>query len=61
MIKPTSILEVKINNLIHNYNKFKKITKSEVGATIKANAYGIGVKEVFKNLMNNGCKHFLGH
>ena len=58
MIKSSSILEVNLKNLIYNYNIFKKISKSEVGATIKANAYGIGVNKTFKTLFINGCNHF---
>ena len=29
-----------------------------VAPTIKANAYGLGDKEIFKILANNNCKHF---
>ena len=49
MIDSNAILEINIKNLIHNYNSLKKISnKSICGATIKANAYGIGDNKVFK-------------
>ena len=51
MIKSSAILEINLKNLIHNYNYFKKIAKdTEVGATIKANAYGIGDKETLSKI-----------
>ena len=59
MIKSSAILEINLKNLIHNYNYFKKIAKdTEVGATIKANAYGIGDKETFSCLYKIGCRNF---
>ena len=59
MIKISSILEVNLKNLIHNFKIFKKITKNkQVAATIKANAYGIGDKVVYRVLYENGCKNF---
>ena len=51
------ILEVNLKNLIHNYNELKKINKKgKTAAVVKANAYGIGVKETTKKLMKEGCK-----
>ena len=58
MIKPSSILEVNIKNLIYNYKLFDKITKAKVAATIKADGYGTGSIKVFKSLQKNGCNHF---
>ena len=55
----SSILEVNLKNLIHNYKVFKKFIKNkQVAATIKANAYGIGDKIAFSTLYKNGCRHF---
>ena len=55
----SSILEVNLKNLIHNYKVFKKYIKNkQVAATIKANAYGIGDKIAFSTLYKNGCRHF---
>ncbi len=59
MIKSSSILEVNKKNLIKNYNFFKKLKKDIIVApTIKANAYGLGVKKIFNLLVKNKCKHF---
>ena len=54
----SAILEVNIKNLINNYKVFNKITKSQVAATIKADAYGLGVIKIYKVLKKYGCKHF---
>ena len=55
----SSILEVNLKNLIHNFKVFKKFIKNkQVAATIKANAYGIGDKIAFSTLYKNGCRHF---
>tara|TARA_Y100001970_G_scaffold155622_1_gene190527 strand:+ start:326 stop:1384 length:1059 start_codon:yes stop_codon:yes gene_type:complete len=59
VIKSSAILEINLKNLIYNYIHLKKIAKNSfIGATIKANAYGIGDKEVFSCLYKNGCRHF---
>ena len=59
MIKSNAILEVNKLQLIKNLKILSKFAnKTIIGATIKANAYGIGDKEVFKILYNNGCRHF---
>ena len=59
MINESGILKIKTKNLIYNYNFFKNLKKNLiVGATIKANAYGLGDKKIFNLLKNNGCKNF---
>ncbi len=59
MIKDSFILKVDTKNLIKNYNFFKKKKKNLIVApTIKANAYGLGVKEIFKILKKIKCKFF---
>ena len=59
MIKNSSILQINTKNLIKNYNFFKKLKKDIIVApTIKANAYGLGVKKIFNLLVKNKCKHF---
>ena len=51
MIKPNAILEIKTKNLIHNYKTLSTIASSSLaGATLKANAYGIGDLEIYKLL-----------
>ena len=59
MIKESGILNINTNNLIYNYNFFKKLKKNLIVApTIKANAYGLGDKKIFNLLLKNSCKHF---
>ena len=59
MIKHNAILEVSLKNLAHNYNKLSSITNQSVcAATIKADAYGIGVIKAFETLYKNKCRHF---
>ena len=59
MIKQNAILEINKKNLIYNFNILsKKARKSITGATIKADAYGLGVIPIFKILYNNKCRHF---
>ena len=59
MINSSAVLEINTKNLLFNYKSLAKITnKSLTGATIKANAYGLGDLEVFNILYNNGCRHF---
>ena len=59
MIKHNAILEVSLKNLAYNYNKLSSIANQSVcAATIKADAYGIGVIKAFETLYKNKCKHF---
>ena len=59
MIPSSAVLEINTTNLVHNYKYLASISKSSLaGATIKANAYGLGDIEVFKILYKAGCKHF---
>ena len=59
MIDSSAILEINTINILHNYKVLSKISnKSISGATIKANAYGLGDLKVFKILNSVGCKHF---
>ena len=59
MINAGSILEINTKNFLQNYKSLAKIAKNSLaGATIKANAYGLGDLKIFKILYNNGCRHF---
>ena len=59
MINSSAILEINLKNFLYNYKSLAKIAnKSLTGATIKANAYGLGDLEVFNILYKNGCRHF---
>ena len=59
MIKHSSILKISNSNIKKNFNFFKKIKKDLIVApTIKADAYGLGSKIIFKLLLKEGCNHF---
>ena len=59
MINSSALLEINTNNFIHNFRSLNKCAKHSItGATIKANAYGLGDKEIYKILYKNGCRHF---
>ena len=54
-----AILEINSKLIIKNYQSISKYTKNSlVGATIKADGYGLGGKKIFKLLYNEGCRHF---
>ncbi len=55
----SSILLINLQEIIKNYNFLRtKANKSEIGVSIKANAYGLGFKKVCTTLINQGCKTF---
>ena len=59
MIDSSAILEINTKNILHNYKVLSRIANNSIsGATIKANAYGLGDLKVFSILYNIGCKHF---
>ena len=48
MIKYNAILEVSLKNLAYNYKKLSSIANQSIcAATIKADAYGIGIIKSF--------------
>ena len=59
MLNTSAILEINIKNFLHNYKSLAKIAKQSIpGATIKANAYGLGDSIIYNILHKNGCRHF---
>lgn len=58
------ILEIDLSAILHNYLKLKKHCTDlsgdscEVGATVKANSYGLGADKISPTLFNAGCRHF---
>jgi len=59
VIKNNAVLEVSLKNLAYNYKKLSNITNQGIcAATIKADAYGIGVIKAFETLYKNKCRHF---
>ncbi|MBU0278321.1 alanine racemase [Gemella sp. zg-1178] len=56
--RPT-YLKVDLDNILFNYNEIKKLfDNKEIMAVIKADAYGLGAKQVGKYLYDNGVKYF---
>ena len=59
MITSNAILEIHTKNLLHNYLSLSKVAKKSLTtATIKANAYGLGDKQIHNILYKKGCRHF---
>ena len=59
MKSSSAILEINLKNLISNYKYLSYLNKDKyTGATIKANAYGLGDKKIIRILYQNGCRHF---
>ena len=57
---PNTFLEINLKSLKRNYDIVKKKVSSDcsVAATVKANAYGLGVEPVAKLLIKNKCNNF---
>ena len=51
-------LRVDLQALAANYRKFRAAAAGEVGAVVKADAYGMGVLAVARALFAAGCRHF---
>jgi alanine racemase len=59
MISSSAVLEINTKNLAYNFKLLAKIANNSLpGATIKANAYGIGDIEAFNIFYKNHCRHF---
>ena len=53
MITSSAVLEINTKNILHNYKYLASISKSSLtGATVKANAYGLGVIKIFNRFRN---------
>ena len=59
-IDQNTTLEIDLKSICHNFKTIKKKVAKNciVAATVKANAYGLGVKEVTKSLIKHHCKDF---
>ena len=55
-----TFLDIKIGSVTKNYKKIKnKVSKNcSVAATVKADAYGLGIKPIAKSLIANKCNIF---
>jgi alanine racemase len=54
-----AVLQIDLDAIAKNYGLLcKTAAKSECAAVVKANAYGLGVKQVAEKLQQKGCKSF---
>ena len=55
-----TFLDIKIGSVIKNYKQIKKkVSKNcTIAATVKADAYGLGIKPVATSLIKDGCTIF---
>ena len=61
MIDSGGILEINTKNILHNYKTLSKIAINSIaGATIKANAYGLGDIKVFNIFQPFLAFHYKG-
>ena len=59
-IDQNTTLEIDLKSICHNFKKIqKKVSKNcIVAATVKANAYGLGLEQISKSLIKHKCKDF---
>tara|TARA_Y200000002_G_scaffold380144_1_gene390969 strand:- start:15 stop:1115 length:1101 start_codon:yes stop_codon:yes gene_type:complete len=59
-IDQKTFLDINLKSISRNYIKIKKKVHKDciVAATVKANAYGLGVNKVLPTLVRSKCKHF---
>ena len=59
-IDQNTTLEIDLKSICHNFKKIKKKVSKNciVAATVKANAYGLGVEQVSKSLIKHKCRNF---
>ena len=55
-----TFLDIKVGSVIKNYKKIKNKVSPDcnVAATVKADAYGLGIKAITKSLIKNKCNAF---
>lgn len=57
-MRPNSTLEIDLNIIRDNYATLKQLSVAEVGASVKANSYGLGVAQITETLISCGCTKF---
>lgn len=59
-IDKNTVLNINLKSIKNNYKKIKKKVNSNciVAATVKANAYGLGIKKIVPKLYRSGCRYF---
>ena len=57
--KANSFLVIDVDAIVSNYRALtSKLTKAHCAATLKANAYGLGIKKIAPALDKAGCQTF---
>ena len=54
----TATATIDLNAIRQNWQKLQTISSKDTAAVVKANAYGLGVKQVAKALYDEGAKIF---
>lgn len=54
----TARLTIDLDAIVLNWRRLAQLSRGETGATIKADAYGLGVDRVARKLANAGCRTF---
>ncbi|MES2214853.1 MAG: alanine racemase [Pseudomonadota bacterium] len=57
-MSPDLILEVNLRAISYNYRYLKTLTKAEISAVVKSDAYGLGAIPIALALEKEGCKSF---
>ena len=58
MIVNEPTLHIDLSAVADNYMMLRRACPGDCGATVKANAYGLGVEQITRSLINSGCAHF---
>ncbi|MGB5724327.1 MAG: alanine racemase [Parasphingorhabdus sp.] len=59
MIAPTAIIRLDTDALLSNWRSLDRLSgQAKAGAAVKANAYGLGAREVVQKLVAAGCTDF---
>ena len=53
-----SILKISLVDIKSNWTSLNKASSGKASAVIKANAYGMGMIEVARALLETGCNYF---
>ena len=54
----TATATIDLNAIRHNWQKLRSMSSKDTGAVVKANAYGLGLKQVAKALYDEGARLF---
>ena len=54
-----SILKISLNDIKYNWKLINTASSGKAAAVVKANAYGMGMIEVTRSLLESGCNYDL--